>query len=99
MTHTTSVPATRPANNRFVVGIFVGALVSLGIVAIALGTGAANRLASIPVGPVESRAYTQSFDGASRANVRLQFGAGNLNVDALQPGTSDLATATFEGLS
>jgi hypothetical protein len=78
MTHSTvpvTRPATVPANNRFVVGILVGALVSLGLVGIAVGSGAATRLASVPLGPMESRAYTQSFDGASRANVLLQFGA------------------------
>jgi len=98
MTHT-SVQATTPANNRFVVGIVVGTLATLGVVAIARGTGAATRLAGLPVAPVESRAYTQSFEGADRANVRLQFGAGNLNVAALEPGTSNLATATFDGPS
>jgi hypothetical protein len=102
MTHSTvpaSRPATIPANNRFVVGIVVGALVSLGVVAIALGSGAATRLAAVPLGPIESRAYAQSFDGASRANVRLQFGAGDLTVGALEPGNGNLATATFSGRS
>src|SRR5437899_526594 len=49
MTHSTvpvTRPATVPANNRFVVGILVGALVSLGLVGIAVGSGAATRLAS-----------------------------------------------------
>ena len=86
--------ATVPANNRFLVGIAVGALVSLGVVAIAVGSGAGARLASVPLGPMESRAYTQPFDGASRANVRLQFGAGQLTVGALEAGHASLATAT-----
>jgi N-terminal domain of toast_rack, DUF2154 len=102
MTHST-IPATRPtpvpANNRFRVGMLVGALVSLGLVGIALGTGAANRLAAIPLGPTESRAYTQPFDGASRASVRLQFGAGDLTVGALERDNTNLATANFAGPS
>jgi hypothetical protein len=105
MTHAT-VPhtgakssATVPANNRFLVGIAVGALVSLGVVAIAVGSGAGTRLAAIPAGPVESRAYAQSFDGASRANVRLQFGAGQLTLGALEAGHAGLATATVVGPS
>jgi hypothetical protein len=96
MTHSTvpaTGPATVPANNRFGVGIVVGALVSLGVVAIVLGSGAATRLAAVPLGPVESRAYAQPFDGASRASVRLQFGAGNLTVAALDRGDSNLALA------
>ena len=100
MTHAV-VPATRPvhtpANHRFIVGIAVGALVSLGVVAIALGTGAGTRLAGVPYGPVESRAYAQSLDGASRANVRLQFGAGDLTVGALDRANGNVATATFSG--
>jgi hypothetical protein len=102
MTHSTvpvTRPATVPANNRFVVGILVGALVSLGLVGIAVGSGAATRLASVPLGPMESRAYTQSFDGASRANVQLQFGAGDLTVAALERDNANLATATFAGPS
>jgi len=91
--------ATVPANNRFLVGIAVGALVSLGVVAIAVGSGAGARLASVPLGPMESRAYTQPFDGASRANVRLQFGAGQLTVGALEAGHASLATATSAGPS
>jgi hypothetical protein len=102
MTHSTvpaSPPASVPANHRFVAGIVVGALVSLGVVAIALGSGAATRLAAVPLGPMESRAYAQPFDGASRASVRLQFGAGDLTVAALEPGNTNLATATFSGRS
>jgi hypothetical protein len=102
MTHSV-VPATRPANapanNRFLVGIAVGALLSLGVVAIALGTGAGTRLAGVPFGPIESRAYAQSLDGASRANVRLQFGAGDLTVGALDRVNGNVATATFSGPS
>jgi hypothetical protein len=91
MTHTT-VPVTRPAtvptNSRFIVGIVVGALVSLGVVIIAVGSGAATRLAAVPLGPMESRAYAQPFDGARRASVRLQFGSGDLTVSALAPATA-----------
>ena len=102
MTHSTVPaprPATVPANHRFVVGIVVGALVSLGVVAIALGSGAATRLAAVPLGPIETRAYAQAFDGANQASVRLQFGAGDLSVAALEPGNTNLATATFSGRS
>jgi len=100
MTHSTVPaprPATLPANHRFIVGIAIGALVSLGVVAIALGTGAASRLASVPFGPMESRAFAQPLDGAGRANVRLQFGAGDLNVGALESDDRNIATASFSG--
>ena len=90
--------ATVPANNRFIVGILVG-VVALGVVAIALGSGAASRLSPVPLGPVEARAYAQPFDGAGRANVRLQFGAGNLTVAALDHADSNLAKASFTGPS
>ena len=102
MTHTTVSaprPAVVPTNHRFVVGIVVGALVSLGVVAIALGTGGATRLAAVPLGPTESRAFAQPLDGVSRASVRLQFGADNLSLGALEPGDSNLATANFSGPS
>jgi hypothetical protein len=79
-------PAVVPANNRFVV-------------AIALATGAATRLAAVPLGPTESRVFAQPLDGASRATVRLQFGAGNLSLGALEPADSNLATANCSGPS
>jgi hypothetical protein len=105
MTQTTVSPARPtssapvPANNRFLVGIAVGALVTLGAVAMALGTGAAARVASFPAGPAESRSYAQPVDGVSRANVHLQFGAGQLNLGALEIGHSSLATASVAGPS
>jgi hypothetical protein len=46
---------------------------------------------------VESRTYAQALDGANRANVRLQFGAGDLTVGALDRGDANLAAATFAG--
>jgi hypothetical protein len=105
MTHGT-VPHTRPAsaapvpaNNRFLVGIAVGALVSLGVVAIALGSGAIGRVTSVAVGPTESRAFAQPINGASRGNVRLQLDAGRLTVGALDTGDTSLARATYSGPS
>src|SRR3954451_14358706 len=102
MTHSV-VPATQPANapasNRLLIGIGIGAIVSLGAVAIILGTGAGTRLASVPYGPIESRAYAQPLEAASRANVRLQFGAGTLTIAALDRADGNLATATFAGPS
>ena len=100
MTHSTVSPARPvPANNRFLVGIAVGALAILGVFVIALGTGAVARVVSLPPGPMESRSYAQPFDGASRANIHLQFGAGQLSVGALETGHTSLATATVNGPS
>ncbi len=53
----------------------------------------------IPDGAAESRAYTQPLDAASHANVRLQFGAGNLIISALERADGNLATAYFAGPS
>lgn len=102
MTHS-NIPATRPANapvnNRLLIGIAIGAFVTLGVVAIALDPGAGTRLTSLASGPTESHAYAQSLDGASRANVRLQFGAGDLTVGALDRDNGNVATATYAGPS
>jgi hypothetical protein len=102
MTHSTVSaprPAVAPANNRFVVGILVGVVVSLGLVAIAVGSGIATRFAAVSAGPIESRPYAQTFDGAGSANVRLQFGSGNLTVGALDSAERNLASADFTGPS
>ena len=90
-------PATVPANRRFGAGILVGALVSVGVVAIALGSGIGARLASVPLGPMESRSYTQPLDGVNRAAVRLQFGAGQLTLGALDSRDGSVAKATYDG--
>jgi hypothetical protein len=100
MTHSTVSAPRRdllPHHSRFGVGIVVGALVTLGAVAIALGMGAVNRVTSVPFGPSESRAYSQAFEGASRADVRLRFGAGDLTIGALDAGDTNLAKASFTG--
>src|SRR4051794_22033345 len=100
MTHSTvpHAPPTNataaPAKRRFSTGIVIGALAGLGVVAaIAFGT----RLASVPLGPIESRSYEQPLDGISRATMRLQFGAGQLAIGALDDGNGNLARATYDG--
>jgi hypothetical protein len=102
MTHSTvshARPATdtaaAPANRQFGTGVIVGALASLAVVAFTLGA----RLPSVPAGPMESRSYTHSLDGASQAAIRLQFGAGTLTVGALDTGDTNLAKVTYEGPS
>jgi hypothetical protein len=106
MTHSTvpHAPPTHatatPANRRFGTGILIGALAGLGVVAaIAFGSGIGTRLASVPLGPMESRSYEQPLDGISRATMRLQFGAGQLTVGPLENGNGNLATATYDGPS
>jgi Cell wall-active antibiotics response 4TMS YvqF len=50
-------------------------------------------------GPVESRSHTQAAEGAQTASVRLEFGAGNLSLNALDASDSALSRMSFEGPS
>lgn len=71
-------PAPRSLGSCGVIaGIVIGVAIALMVVAMLVGLGVANRLAALPLGPVESRAFAQPFDGAT-----VQFGAGQLTVGA-----------------
>jgi hypothetical protein len=91
-----SVPQTQPSRPA---SLSVRALVGLSIAAlavIAIGTGFRSGQIVTP-GPTESAAFSQSLDGASSASMRLQFGAGELTVDALDGTAGTLATLSYTG--
>lgn len=76
---------------RAVVGLlFAGLLI---IAAVALATGAWFG-GSEP--PARSQTLAQALEGARSANVMVRFGAGNLDVGALQ-GEGQLASMTYQG--
>ena len=54
-------------------------------------------LARIEASPWEVHAFEQPLQGATQADVRVEFGAGRLEVGALPPGGDKLSTATYEG--
>jgi hypothetical protein len=73
-------------------------LIALGVIVVlvlAAGTVSAVRLGPDPT--FESVADAQTAVGASEANVRLSFGAGNLSVSALDASDGALSRMSFEG--
>jgi hypothetical protein len=79
-----SLPQTQPSRHA---GLSTRSLLALSIASlgvIAIAAGFRSGLIVTP-GPIESASLSQSLDGATSANVHLQFGAGELTVDALSP--------------
>jgi hypothetical protein len=61
---------------------------------LALTTAPWARLSS---GPSEQRTFDQPLQGATQATVRVEFGAGELQVRDLEPGDGRLAAMIFDG--
>ena len=53
--------------------------------------------ARLDSGPTERRTFDQPLPGATQASVRVDFGAGNLRLGALEPGDGRLASVVFDG--
>jgi Domain of unknown function (DUF5668) len=71
---------------------------ALGLIAGMVNVPGLSAPRSATAGPVTSRAQTQTLRGASQAAVTLRFGAGELDVSALQNGgPDDLASMSYNG--
>jgi hypothetical protein len=75
---------------------------SLLVLVLALLGGGVVLLSTIPVAriaasPWESRSFEQPLQGVTQADVRVEFGAGRLEVGALPAGGTKLSTASYEG--
>jgi hypothetical protein len=69
------------------------------VLALAL-VGAVNASrAVVSFAPTASRSFTNTLDGATSANVRVEFGAGNLSIGALTGNADTLGTMAFDGPS
>jgi hypothetical protein len=72
------------------------------VLVLALLGGGVVLLSTIPVAriaasPWETRTFEQPLQGATQADIRVEFGAGRLEVGALPAGGDKLSTATYEG--
>jgi hypothetical protein len=92
-----SVPQMQPSRRTGgLPGPFVLVLVGV-LLAIAAGTAVAGWRLAQPAGPLETASHTQSLDGASRANLHLQFAAGDLTIGVLDGREGVLATMSYNG--
>jgi hypothetical protein len=73
------------------------ALAALTLVLLLVGAWALTTLTWSRGGPWELRTFDQPLEGATQASVRAEFGAGQLQVGALEPGDGRLSSMTFEG--
>jgi hypothetical protein len=72
--------------------VLVLALVGTGIVMLSSAS-----VARIAASPWETRVFEQPLQGATQADVRVEFGAGRLEIGALPPGGDKLSTMSIEG--
>jgi hypothetical protein len=94
-----SVSQSQPARNTGT-GSRTFLLVASGFVlALALVWAVDATRTAVSFAPMASRSFTSSLDGATSANVRLEFGAGNLAIGALTGSPDTLSTMVFEGPS
>src|SRR5262245_5381225 len=77
-------------------GAALGVLTLVLLVAgvLALTAGPTGRLGSAPS---ERSSFDQPLQGATQANVRVEFGAGELELRGLEPGDGRLASMLFDG--
>jgi hypothetical protein len=81
---------------RHVLGAAMGGILVLAIVA-AVAVAAFGHFTSAAPGNLSSHTLTQVLQGAGSANVMVRFGAGNLNVGALEAQPDQLAQMTYDG--
>jgi Domain of unknown function (DUF5668) len=84
---------------EFLVGHRVGALGVLGLMLIVVGGAAVWALTTATASPpsVQTRTLTQPTQGATQANVLVNYGAGQFEIGPLQGGAADqLASMTFQ---
>jgi hypothetical protein len=74
--------------------VLLGAAVVLGVTALA---GLGGACSPAPDAARQTGSHTQASEGAQTAIVRLQFGAGNLSLAALETADGTLARMNFEG--
>jgi hypothetical protein len=84
--------------------LFGGRIRGAGLAVLVLGllAGGIGLLSTVPAvrlasSPWETRTLEQPLQGATQADVRIEFGAGRLEVGALPPGGDKLSATTFEG--
>jgi Cell wall-active antibiotics response 4TMS YvqF len=87
-------PPTQRAGSSLTRFVMIGSALVLAVAALG-AAGAALRPGFD--GSFERRSYTQAAEGAQIANIRLEFGAGNLSLGALDASDDALARMHFEG--
>ena len=73
------------------------AVVTLGLLAVGVWALVGAPGARVAGGERERRTFDQPLQGATQANVRAEFGAGELRIGALEPGGDRLASMAFDG--